>query len=270
MPVKRYSTGMYVRLAFAVAAHLDPEILLLDEVFAVGDRAFQEKCIARISEMTRSGRTVLFVSHDVSSVARLCDRAIVLNDGRLVFKGPVDDAIGHYLSSRTLGDGATADEEREGTGEARISAMKVVNAEGGSTIRADQPLSIRVGLDARRPFAPTDSGCSSGSTRHSAGSTSHSRRTTRSERPLDGVDFSEGATAICELEELPLKPGSYFVSVALERPGGELVDRVTKEALFAVVPTDYFGTGMIPGEPTRPGARAAPLEGRAGATAGIR
>src|SRR5439155_25604527 len=85
--VKRYSSGMYVRLAFSVAAHLDPEILLLDEVLAVGDRSFQEKCLRRIDEITRSGRTVLFVSHDVNSVARLCERALVLRQGRVEFLG---------------------------------------------------------------------------------------------------------------------------------------------------------------------------------------
>jgi lipopolysaccharide transport system ATP-binding protein len=248
MPVKRYSTGMYVRLAFSVAAHLDPEILLLDEVFAVGDRAFQEKCIARISEMTRSGRTVLFVSHDVSSVARLCDRALVLNDGHLVFKGPVDDAIGQYLSSRTLGGGATADEEREGTGEARITRVEVAAIDGGTAIRADRPLTIRVGLESSAPFRADGLRLQLGIHATLGGQYVALSTDFALERPLDGVELSAGATAVCELEELPLKPGSYFVSAALERPGGELVDRVTKEALFAVIPTDYFGTGLIPGE----------------------
>ena len=249
MPVKRYSTGMYVRLAFSVAAHLDPEILLLDEVFAVGDRAFQEKCIARISEMTRSGRTVLFVSHDVSSVARLCDRALVLNDGHLAFKGPVDDAIGHYLSSRTLGDGRTAEEEREGTDEARIARVSVRGADGGTTVRAEQPLTIRVRLEAQTAFRAEGLRLQIGIHATLGGQYVALSTDFAPERPLDGVEIGpDGATAVCELEELPLKPGSYFVSASLERPGGELVDRVTKEALFAVVPTDFFGTGLIPGE----------------------
>jgi len=246
-PVKRYSSGMYVRLAFAVAAHLDPEILLLDEVFAVGDRAFQEKCLARISEMTSSGRTVLFVSHDVSSVARLCSRAIVLNDGGLVFQGPVDDAVARYLSSRTLGDGATADEEREGTGDVRIVDVEVTGGtRDDDAVRADQPLTIRVRLEARS-------------------AASAPRIQLGIHAPLGGqyvalsTDFANGGlidvlaagdtvTAVCELEELPLKPGSYYVSASVEQPSGELVDRVTKQAPFAVLPTDYFGTGRIPGE----------------------
>jgi lipopolysaccharide transport system ATP-binding protein len=104
VPVKRYSSGMYVRLAFAVAAHLDPDVLLLDEVLAVGDQSFQEKCQQRILEMTGAGRTVVFVSHDVVSVARLCDRAIVVTGGQVSFSGPVAEAVEHYLTGATLED----------------------------------------------------------------------------------------------------------------------------------------------------------------------
>jgi lipopolysaccharide transport system ATP-binding protein len=246
VPVKRYSTGMYVRLAFSVAAHLDPEILLLDEVFAVGDRAFQEKCLERITEMTRSGRTVIFVSHDVSSVARLCDHALVLNEGRLVFSGGVDDAIGRYLSSRSIGDGPSANEEREGTGHARITRVEVVPADGGGGVRPDRPVAIRVGIDGRG---------SAESLRlqlgiHASLGGEYVMLSTDfdPERPLAGADLSEGATVVCEVEELPLKPGTYYVSAMLQEPGGELVDRVTKQAPFAIVPADFFGTGVIPGE----------------------
>jgi lipopolysaccharide transport system ATP-binding protein len=248
MPVKRYSTGMYVRLAFSVAAHLDPEILLLDEVFAVGDRAFQEKCIARISEMTRSGRTVLFVSHDVSSVARLCNRALVLNDGKLVFKGAIDDAIARYLSSGTLGGGSAADEEREGTGEVRIASVRVASADGGLGIRANRPLEIRVRLEG--PGSRPVNGLRLQVGIHSPLGGQYVALSTDFDptHPLDGVELGEGATAVCRLEELPLKPGSYYISAELERPGGELIDRVTKQSVFAVLPTDYFGTGHIPGE----------------------
>src|SRR5690606_6630787 len=89
-PVKRYSSGMYVRLAFAVAAHLEPEILLVDEVLAVGDAAFQRKCLGKMNDVSRtSGRTVLFVSHNMSAVASLCTRGLVLEQGGLSFEGPV-------------------------------------------------------------------------------------------------------------------------------------------------------------------------------------
>lgn len=98
-PVKYYSSGMYVRLAFAVAAHLESEILLVDEVLAVGDAAFQKKCLGKMEEASQSGRTVLFVSHNMPTVTRLCQRAILLNEGRVVLDGPAASVVGHYLSS---------------------------------------------------------------------------------------------------------------------------------------------------------------------------
>src|SRR5881275_1598668 len=96
-PVKRYSSGMQVRLAFAVAAHLEPEILLVDEVLAVGDAEFQEKCLGKMRDVTREGRTVVFVSHNLAAVRALCSRALVLEQGRLVFDGAADDAVERYL-----------------------------------------------------------------------------------------------------------------------------------------------------------------------------
>lgn len=100
-PVKFYSSGMYVRLAFAVAAHLEPEILVVDEVLAVGDAAFQKKCLGKMGEVSRSGRTVLFVSHSMVAVQNLCDRAICLRGGRLVDEGPPDEVIARYLRDQT-------------------------------------------------------------------------------------------------------------------------------------------------------------------------
>lgn len=101
-PVKRYSSGMYVRLGFAVAAHVDPEILLTDEILAVGDMAYQEKCLSRIREFAREGRTVVIVSHDLNSVASLCQRALLLDEGRVTIQGPTAEVIAEYhmLASR--------------------------------------------------------------------------------------------------------------------------------------------------------------------------
>src|SRR5437899_571201 len=98
-PVKHYSSGMYVRLAFAVAAHLNPEILIVDEVLAVGDVAFQKKCLGKMNEVSRGGRTVLFVSHNMAAVENLCRRGIVLEHGKLVFDGTSKEAVHHYLNS---------------------------------------------------------------------------------------------------------------------------------------------------------------------------
>ncbi len=98
-PVKRYSSGMYLRLAFAVAAHLEPDVLILDEVLAVGDAAFQKKCLGKMQDVASHGRTVLFVSHDIASVTRLCTRALLLHDGAVVADGPAHDVARRYLQS---------------------------------------------------------------------------------------------------------------------------------------------------------------------------
>lgn len=97
-PVKHYSSGMYLRLAFAVAAHLNPEILLIDEVLAVGDAAFQKKCLGKMGEVSRLGRTVMFVSHNMDAILNLCPRCMVIDSGRLVFTGPSEDAVRFYLN----------------------------------------------------------------------------------------------------------------------------------------------------------------------------
>ena len=108
-PVKHYSSGMYLRLGFAVAAHLDPEILLVDEVLAVGDAAFQRKCLGKMGEVAKGGRTVLFVSHNMASVGRLCSRALLLASGTVAYLGPVADAIDHYLKSALTDQGSRVD-----------------------------------------------------------------------------------------------------------------------------------------------------------------
>ena len=252
MPVKRYSSGMHLRLAFAVAAHLDPEILLLDEVLAVGDRSFQEKCLARISEMTHSGRTVIFVSHEIASVARLCNRGLVLEEGNVAFLGHVDEAIARYLSSRTLG-GSEA-RPREGSGEVRIERIEVEGPDGGGVVRADRPAVIRVDLRTTGPVRREHLRLQLGI--HSTHGGMYVSFSTDFDpaRPLEQVELDGSVTVLCRLDELPLKPGSYFLSASIERAGGEIIDRITEQGLFAIVPTDYFGTGVFPGD-----AHLAPL-----------
>src|SRR5262245_37164015 len=100
-PVKRYSSGMYTRLAFAVASHLEPEVLVVDEVLAVGDVAFQKKCLGKMGQVSRQGRTVLFVSHNMTAIKSLCTRAVVIENGRVALDGGVDEAVNHYLTAGT-------------------------------------------------------------------------------------------------------------------------------------------------------------------------
>ena len=249
MPVKRYSSGMYVRLAFAVAAHLDPEILLLDEVLAVGDRAFQEKCLARIDEMTKSGRTVVFVSHDVASVARLCTHGLLLNEGRVAFYGDIDEAVTRYLSSRSLGSATTeAAVDRQGTGAVRVSSIDVRSASGGTAVHAEEPVSIRVELRGDEPIRGRRLRLQIGV--HSVLGGMHVLLSTDFDpsQPLLRDDLGTTASVVCTLDELPLKPGSYYLSVWLDEPGGEVLDHLTEQSRFVILPSDYFGTGVLPSE----------------------
>lgn len=119
-PVKRYSSGMYVRLAFAVAAHLEPEILIIDEVLAVGDAQFQKKCLGKMDEVSEQGRTILFVSHNMAMISNLCQKGIVLDAGRMVFEGPVSEAIMHYY--RNANEKNNAGGQHEGANAALLSA----------------------------------------------------------------------------------------------------------------------------------------------------
>jgi lipopolysaccharide transport system ATP-binding protein len=132
-PVKRYSSGMYMRLAFAVAAHLDTEILLVDEVLAVGDAAFQTKCMGKMGDVSKQGRTVLFVSHSLASIASLCDTAVLLDNGRIKSTGPSADVVEQYLSTLTSRPSVIDLRnfiDRRGTGEVRIVNAAVLDQHG--------------------------------------------------------------------------------------------------------------------------------------------
>jgi homopolymeric O-antigen transport system ATP-binding protein len=146
-PVKRYSTGMYVRLAFAVAAHLDPEVLIIDEVLAVGDYGFQQRCMGRIEDISKSGRTVLFVSHDLQSVSRLCDRAYWLELGKVVQGGPSDEVTAAYVQAMS-GVGSERRWERESApgGEVvRLTSARIVDEDGRTIDAVD--VRKRVGVE---------------------------------------------------------------------------------------------------------------------------
>ncbi len=245
MPVKRYSSGMYVRLAFAVTAHLDPDVLLLDEVLAVGDRGFQEKCHERVRELTAAHRTVLFVSHDVTSVERLCERAIVIVGGKITYSGAVHNAIAHYLEAVTPDADSLPERSNLGVGPAQITAIQIENDDGSDSIVAEEPLSIRTDVEARGrvPWNELELELElhdSFGTRYVVLS-----RPLAGERPLGaGAGAVAGLAVTCRLEELPLRPGEYTVSGIL-RARGEVIDRVSKKGRFRIVPSDFFGTGTL-------------------------
>ena len=150
-PVRTYSSGMTMRLGFAIAAFLEADVLLLDEVFAVGDESFQRKCFGVIAAFKERGGTILFVSHDASAVERLSDRAVLLQDGSVAFDGPVHEAITRYrraLAESGDAAAATRDGAPVGTGEARIAAAAMVSAEGDARDRflAGEPFGLDVTL----------------------------------------------------------------------------------------------------------------------------
>jgi lipopolysaccharide transport system ATP-binding protein len=151
-PVKHYSSGMYVRLGFAVAAHLEPEILLIDEVLAVGDARFQKKCLNKMEDIRHGGRTVIFVSHNMSAITRICERAIFLDEGRVVSQGPADQIVSSYL---TGGLGTSASREWRDAHNApggEICRLRAVRARGrdgsvSDSVDIRQPIGIEIEFD---------------------------------------------------------------------------------------------------------------------------
>jgi lipopolysaccharide transport system ATP-binding protein len=241
MPVKRYSSGMYVRLAFSVAAHLDPEVLLLDEVLAVGDQAFQHKCLRRIEEITSSGKTVLFVSHDVHSVARLCRKALVVEGGTAVFQGDVNEAISKYMASEGLG--GQVGTGRGGSGDVRVVSA-VVMSRDGVELAPGRPADIAVTLEAARPVRGRDL-----EVKVMLGSNVAGYLTTLStslDPSLQLPDLAAGdvLALVCHADSLPFRPGSYHVSVSVGRPG-ELLDAVERAAEFMLLPNDFHEIGAV-------------------------
>jgi lipopolysaccharide transport system ATP-binding protein len=230
---------MYVRLAFSVAAHLDPEVLLLDEVLSVGDRQFREKCHKRVDEIIRDGRTVLFVSHDMTSVLAMCTRTVLLEHGRIAFFGATEEAAAKYDTMT----GSFSSGAREGTGEIRIGRIWVTSPAGEAAVRADGPFQVAVELETTRPVDATRLMLKIGL---------HARRSLLAqltteiepENPLD-CEVRSGTIVTCAVERLPLKPGEYWLSARLERPL-ELVDEVDRKTSFWVLPGDVHGTGVLP------------------------
>jgi lipopolysaccharide transport system ATP-binding protein len=154
-PVKRYSSGMYVRLAFAVAAHLEPEILVVDEVLAVGDLAFQKKCLGKLQEVAAGdGRTILFVSHNMGAMAQLCHRGVLLEKGTVTAIGPIRDVISTYLQSGTDHKTARCQFPVERSKPCQFLSAEVLHVNGapGSHIGCDEPFMVRLRFEVRAPI----------------------------------------------------------------------------------------------------------------------
>jgi ABC-type polysaccharide/polyol phosphate transport system ATPase subunit len=236
VPVRTYSSGMYMRLGFAIASHIEADVLLLDEVFAVGDEAFQRKCFGKIFEFKQRGGTIVFVSHDAAAVERLCDRAVLLKEGSVAFDGPTHEAIVHY---RRLLAGEREPEERGaglkewGSGEARLADLRLVGPEGGERQQflAGEPIAVTLDVVAEQPLeAPRlawelrDDGAllvASGS------------------QPLSELGWhAPGRLALrFEIEQPPLADGRFHLAFALGDADGErLYHRLDDALTFVVVP----------------------------------
>ncbi|MFI5459072.1 MAG: ABC transporter ATP-binding protein [Isosphaerales bacterium] len=236
-PVKRYSSGMYVRLAFAVSAYLEPEILIVDEVLAVGDMAFQRKCLGRMKEVGRTGRTVLFVSHNMPAVESLCTRAILLEEGQVVRDGDVTDLIGEYRR-RAMALQAEGGAPFRGEGRLLRSAT-LLDAEGVPTnfIRLGGLLQLRISIEATQPISNPTLGLGIDDANGQRMLTVH---TPQSRVAIERV---EGRCAVdCRISEFPMAPGDYWVKVALS-VGGSEVDSEERALHFSVVDGELFSEG---------------------------
>jgi lipopolysaccharide transport system ATP-binding protein len=239
-PVKRYSSGMFVRLAFAVAAHLTPEILLVDEVLSVGDIEFQRRCLGRMNEVARSGRTVVFVSHNLGSIEDLCTRAILMRGGQVAKSGPTREVIAHYLSQRT-GDGSAVElrdvVDREGTGRARITSLELLAA--GSDERLDvipfgEPFRVRLHFEASERLLGSDIGFAVVNERSDRVFATMVRDSGTLVPIVEGEGYVD-----CIVEQQRMLPGIYYFETWLtDEARSNFADHLRMVAKFEVVSPD--------------------------------
>jgi lipopolysaccharide transport system ATP-binding protein len=239
-PVKRYSSGMYVRLAFAVAAHLEPEILIVDEVLAVGDAEFQKKCLGKMKDVAGHGRTVLFVSHNMASLESLCTRGIYLQNGEKILEGDIKECIERYILSTSKRDIS----EKQGYISNSIERIEIRNPKSdGPNLKINpcEEILINIYLSFRDQVIPRlriGLGIDDAMGRRvTTVATYHSEF---------GIEHATGKFTIqCRIPSLPLAPGEYSLKVAL---GNQFADFETLEraASFEVIQADFYGNGRMP------------------------
>jgi len=244
-PVKRYSSGMYMRLAFAVAAHLETEILAIDEVLAVGDAAFQKKCLGKMGSVAKAGRTILFVSHNMAAVRSLCNRAYALDGGRVVHQGATKDVVNQYLNAVKVPTGLEDDsldqrQDRLGDGSAKIVSIKIEDADYGEIIDSVSRLKLTIGYRSDKPLLHPQFSATIYDSRNIGLISLHSERT----EDLPDTLPPEGHVS-CVTEPLHLTPGRCFINLALLK-GGSRADYIEHAAYFDVEAHDIYGSGKIP------------------------
>ena len=249
-PVKHYSSGMYVRLAFAVAAHLNPDVLVVDEVLAVGDVAFQKKCLGKMGEVSRGGRTVLFVSHNLAAIENLCSRGVVLSLGTLAFEGTAKQALQYYLQSVSTRSGTGSFIELDKVGERRSKVGPLLKQLEFLTDE-DQPLNealpigghlkVKVYFDLPEVTETFHIGLGFNNSYGQRVFTAHSLfEPGRSDKPSVGPQV-----LTCDIPSFTVTPGEYSVKVWLDFRFTE-ADSIEDAAKFRVLETDYYGTGKVP------------------------
>jgi lipopolysaccharide transport system ATP-binding protein len=236
-PVKRYSSGMYVRLAFAVASHLEPEILVVDEVLAVGDAEFQKKCLGKMGRVSRDGRTVLFVSHNMGAIKSLCNRAILIDRGRLSLDGTVDEVVDRYLSlgaeaARTGIIPDAAERQNDVPNEARFRSVRLTDLDGNhvSQLYFGQPFRVHFTCDIFQDIRDGHFEISI--------STLDGTYVTYS-TTLDGENrthfLPKGRHTVCADFDVVLLPRDYTIDLGIHYNGGTTVDLVRRTYDFTVL-----------------------------------
>ena len=243
-PLKHYSSGMQMRLAFAVAAHLEPEILLVDEVLAVGDAAFQKKCLGKMSDISRHGRTIVFVSHNLAAVRTLCNIGLFLRNGTLVESGPIETIIADYLddgSERARGPTINLPKPPERCKVWMESVAVLRNGEPSSVLETGDKIKLEIKFRSSEPIQKPIIGYLIRSSRgeNAVNANNYFLPSPSYDRPV-----MEG-TIICDLGELPLMAGSYSISFWLCSNPQE--QHHVEDALrFTVEEKDIWGNGILP------------------------
>lgn len=251
-PVKHYSSGMYVRLGFAVAAHLDPEILIVDEVLAVGDMAFQKKCLGKMGEFGESGRTILFVSHNIAAVVNLCQKGIVLQQGKLTFQGDAKSAADYYVGA-VSGNAKKNGSHMADLWNARgrlpqyhpwLNKLELYDGEGNSIdgeMAIGGAIRVHVQFLLHEPSANFDARVNFVDL---YGQVIFAARSIY-ERDRNWGERSGQQELICDIPDLPLTPGEYRIEVALVIDE-KCVDYVEDACRLKISGSDFYGTGAIP------------------------
>jgi len=241
-PVKRYSSGMYMRLAFAVAAHLEPEILIIDEVLAVGDLDFQKKCLGKMGDVAKQGRTVLFVSHNMAAIQSLCSRAIRLESGHVACAGSVAEVVADYLNAGAESNSVPLKDrtDRVGDGSARLTAMTVESIDTGKVIHSTSRLKVNLDYESDKPLQHPVFLIS---VNDPAGSGIYLLNSEGSDAIPETLPPS--GRVVCITDPINITPGRCSINVALLKGGG-IADHVQSAVFFEVEADGVHGSKVPP------------------------